>query len=119
MNVQELPDSTLVELVPGAASQQLSAALHAAASGKPLFFWNIIRGASRSGRIFSTGRLPGSVEVLSFSYDVMAKEFQKLLGEARYDPKEAPLPTAEKGWEVRQALSGGQPVVIVWAAWVG
>lgn len=77
-----------------------------------------IRGTSRSGRVLSPLPCGNSVPFPGPLFpEEMADELMQLTAEeARYDPPENP--SGFKGWEISSAMIDGNPVAIVWTAWV-
>ncbi len=119
MEVHELPASETI--VATNAEKALENALAGALGPeyRTFSFFDVVKGSSCSGRIFYAEPHDGAVSLpCPMTPRQMAKELGRLSLESRYDPQEAPISDAKKGWEVRRTLIAGKQAAVVWAAWV-
>ena len=105
----------------GASSQtsHIAEALRHALGDNPRFEYYVpIRGAPRSGRLFSVRPEPSGASIaLSMTAEHTARELVRYTEAARYEPTNPINRDTRKGWEIRSLTIDGAPAAIAWATW--
>ncbi len=91
---------------------------HALGDNRRFEYYVPIRGAPRSGRLFSVRPEPtGESIALSLSPENAARELIRYTEDARYEPTAPINRDARKGWEIRSLTIDGARAAIAWATW--
>lgn len=118
MLISELPSSTPV--VSSCNPVELAVALSKCLGpgGDEYYYYDVIKGASCSGRIFYREKHgPECVAIPESSPQAVADQLIFLADtEARYDPPQSK--NKNRGWEIRATMIRRSRAAIVWACWV-